>query len=52
MVEKLHCSPLPDRFEDFWQVVRRRMMAGANHPNVTAALTTIVREEGWQALYR
>ena len=33
---------------DFPQVVRRRMMAGAAYPSVTAAIRTIAAEEGWQ----
>lgn len=35
-----------------WQVVRRRMMAGAAYPSVLAAVRTIAAEEGWRALYR
>jgi Mitochondrial carrier protein len=34
------------------QVVRRRMMAGAVHTSVLAAMRTIAAEEGWMALYR
>lgn len=34
------------------EVVRRRMMAGATYPGVTAAVTSIAQQEGWQALYR
>jgi Mitochondrial carrier protein len=36
----------------FWQVVRRRMMAGAAQGSVLAAMRTIAAEEGWMALYR